>query len=159
MKILTRLSDFLSRYQKVLEMIIILLFFSLISFEFSSKKGFRFFLRDYPSLTILAGLLLGLFTLVWIRIEKRKTQILVDDLRSELSGKTKETENKLAGLSPRQLEVFNLIRKGKSNKQIMQELNIELSTLKTHINQLYKVLGARNRKEAKQFEDQTTANA
>jgi ATP/maltotriose-dependent transcriptional regulator MalT len=51
-------------------------------------------------------------------------------------------------LTNRQREIFDLIAKGKSNKDIINELFIELSTLKTHINKIYKTLGITNRKEA-----------
>jgi DNA-binding CsgD family transcriptional regulator len=152
MNLQTRITDLLSRYQKILEAAIILLFCSLISFRFSNRTGMKFFLRDYPTLTLLTGILLGLLSLTWVRLEKRRTRILVDDLKRSIEGKLSETEARMAELSPRQKEVFDLIRLGKSNKEIMQGLNIELSTLKTHINQIYKILGARNRKEAKQFD-------
>ena len=40
---------------------------------------------------------------------------------------------------------------GKSNKEIMDELCIELSTLKTHINKIYKTLGITSRKQIKKL--------
>jgi DNA-binding CsgD family transcriptional regulator len=38
---------------------------------------------------------------------------------------------------------------GKTNKEIMSELFIEQSTLKSHINQIYKQLNIKNRNELK----------
>lgn len=48
-------------------------------------------------------------------------------------------------LSERELEIFHEIIKGKPNKEIAESLFIEKSTLKTHINHLYKKLDVRNR--------------
>ncbi len=39
----------------------------------------------------------------------------------------------------------------------MAELHIELSTLKTHINQIYKILGIKSRKETKNFNNKVDA--
>lgn len=44
---------------------------------------------------------------------------------------------------------FDLIVAGKSNKEIIEKLFIELSTLKTHINKIYKTLEVSSRKEAR----------
>jgi len=51
-------------------------------------------------------------------------------------------------LSERELEVLALISAGKSNKEIARELFLSMSTVKTHINRLYRKLGARSRTEA-----------
>ncbi len=55
----------------------------------------------------------------------------------------------LVGLTMRQKEVYDLIISGKTNKEIISELFIEQSTLKTHINQIYKKLNIKNRNELK----------
>jgi len=47
------------------------------------------------------------------------------------------------------MEVYDLIISGKTNKEIMTELFIEQSTLKSHINQIYKKLNIKNRRELK----------
>jgi DNA-binding NarL/FixJ family response regulator len=52
-------------------------------------------------------------------------------------------------LTERQREVYNLIISGKTNKEIMTELFIEQSTLKSHINQIYKKLNIKKRSELK----------
>lgn len=43
--------------------------------------------------------------------------------------------------------MLNLIISGKSNKEIIEMLFIEPSTLKTHINKIYKILELNSRKE------------
>ena len=54
-------------------------------------------------------------------------------------------------LTNRQKQVFELILKNKSNKQISEELFIELSTLKTHINKIYKTLNIKSRKDIRMY--------
>jgi LuxR family maltose regulon positive regulatory protein len=51
-------------------------------------------------------------------------------------------------LSERELEVLALIAAGKSNGEIASSLFVSLSTVKTHINNLYRKLGARSRTQA-----------
>jgi LuxR family maltose regulon positive regulatory protein len=51
-------------------------------------------------------------------------------------------------LSERELEVLGLVAAGKSNGEIASGLFVSLSTVKTHINNLYRKLGARSRTQA-----------
>jgi LuxR family maltose regulon positive regulatory protein len=51
-------------------------------------------------------------------------------------------------LSERELEVLALIAAGKSNVEITSSLFVSMSTVKTHINNLYRKLGVRSRTQA-----------
>src|SRR5919112_5287739 len=51
-------------------------------------------------------------------------------------------------LSERELEVLAFIAAGKSNGEIARKLFVSTSTVKTHINRLYRKLGARSRTQA-----------
>ncbi len=51
-------------------------------------------------------------------------------------------------LTLKEARILELIMDGKSNKEICQQLYIEQSTLKSHINHIYKKLGISTRKEA-----------
>jgi LuxR family maltose regulon positive regulatory protein len=51
-------------------------------------------------------------------------------------------------LSERELEVLRLIAAGLSNREIARELVIALSTVKSHINNLYGKLGVKSRTQA-----------
>ena len=51
-------------------------------------------------------------------------------------------------LSAREFEVLRLIADGRSNRQIASEIVVALSTVKTHINNIYGKLGVRRRTEA-----------
>lgn len=56
----------------------------------------------------------------------------------------------LAALSSREKEVAKLILSDYSNKEICEELCIEQSTLKSHINKIYQKCNAASRKEFKE---------
>jgi LuxR family maltose regulon positive regulatory protein len=51
-------------------------------------------------------------------------------------------------LSERELDVLALISAGRSNVEIARSLFVSMSTVKTHINNLYRKLGARSRTQA-----------
>jgi LuxR family transcriptional regulator, maltose regulon positive regulatory protein len=51
-------------------------------------------------------------------------------------------------LSERELEVLALIAAGNSNEEIASRLFVSVSTVKTHINNLYRKLGTRSRTQA-----------
>ncbi|MBK6769126.1 MAG: hypothetical protein IPG72_08985 [Ardenticatenales bacterium] len=54
----------------------------------------------------------------------------------------------LEPLSPRELEVLAAVAAGETNHEIAERLTIALSTVKTHVNNIYGKLGARNRTQA-----------
>ena len=60
------------------------------------------------------------------------------------------------GLTLKQQEILSLLAAGKTNKEIAQELFVELSTVKTHINNIYRQLGVSTRKEAVDFYNAVT---
>ena len=51
-------------------------------------------------------------------------------------------------LSERELEVLALIASGMSNKEIAGKLFVSIVTVKTHVNNLYRKLGAHSRTQA-----------
>jgi two-component system, NarL family, nitrate/nitrite response regulator NarL len=52
------------------------------------------------------------------------------------------------GLTPRELEVIDLIREGLSNKEIARRLSIALATVKNHVHSILKKLELRSRTQA-----------
>lgn len=60
----------------------------------------------------------------------------------------KTDKNILFDLTIRERKIFGLLLDGKSNKEISDDLNIGLSTVKTHITSIYLKLGINSRKEA-----------
>lgn len=55
--------------------------------------------------------------------------------------------NKKTTLTNQEEKIYNFIKQGFSNKEIASELNISLSTVKTHINNLYKKMNVSSRKD------------
>lgn len=64
-------------------------------------------------------------------------------------GKKKQnnTDNLLEKLTPQEQKIVNLILENKTNKEIASELFVSVSTIKTHINNLYKKLDVTSRDE------------
>lgn len=54
----------------------------------------------------------------------------------------------LAGLTPRQREVLELVGQGKSNKEIASELGLADGTVKIHMTKIFKTLHVKNRMQA-----------
>jgi DNA-binding CsgD family transcriptional regulator len=59
-----------------------------------------------------------------------------------------ETVTRTDELTPREAEVLQLLAEGLSNQQIADRLYVSLSTVKTHISNLYSKLGAERRTQA-----------
>jgi len=54
----------------------------------------------------------------------------------------------VAKLTPRQNDVLVLLSRGLANKEIAQELDMSLSTVRVHLGAIFKVLGVENRTQA-----------
>jgi DNA-binding NarL/FixJ family response regulator len=59
-----------------------------------------------------------------------------------------EDEGPFLTLTNKELSILRLIVEGKSNKEIAATNYVEVSTIKTHINNIYTKLGISNRREA-----------
>jgi DNA-binding NarL/FixJ family response regulator len=60
----------------------------------------------------------------------------------------RELQEVFPDLTERQIEVFRVLIRGQSDKQIARELNIAESTVKTHVRAIFQALGAQRRSEA-----------
>ena len=58
------------------------------------------------------------------------------------------TSLKKIGLTPRQVEVLQLLAEGRSTKDIARRLNLGVGTVKVHLAGVYRALGAQSRMEA-----------
>lgn len=65
--------------------------------------------------------------------------------------KNNKNLNKVKLLSPQERKIFRLIQLGKSNKEISTEYNIGLSTVKSHVSNIYTKLKINSRKEAMNY--------
>lgn len=113
--------------------------FSAVSFHFDGTR----IQLSWSSLPLVAVGLLALGVLLLL--------LYIYTIQWQLEQKSMEIgqADRLEDLTLRQREVYDLIIAGKTNKEIMAALFVELSTLKTHINQIYKKLEVSSRKELK----------
>jgi len=145
-ELMNKLYDQIAKYQGYFLGIALFLIFSAVSITVS-KDETTLVLAKYPKfifLLVVVGILVGL---VYIRIDQRRIKELSKAISESYKEERTSFEKLRSTLTSRQ--VCDLIISGKSNKEIMSLLFIEQSTLKTHINQLYKKLKIKNRKELK----------
>ena len=69
-----------------------------------------------------------------------------------LKFKTKRKLNPIQDLTIQERKIFNLLQSGKSNKEISEEMNISLSTVKSHVNSIFSKLNIKSRKQVIKFE-------
>jgi len=81
-----------------------------------------------------------LILVVWLVIMQRKLRL---NQASDSNSKSPYDN-----LTTKQQEILSMLANGKTNKEIAQELFVEVSTVKTHINNIYRQLNVSNRKEA-----------
>ena len=60
----------------------------------------------------------------------------------------RKSKSTLDSLSVQERKIFQMLREGKSNKDIAAACNIELSTVKSHVSNIYSKLNIKSRKEA-----------
>ena len=90
------------------------------------------------------------YTLFEDRGEKREPSLKASPSASpSANGSSDATPEPLVEpLSERELEVLTLLASGRPNREIARDLFVAVGTVKTHTNNIYRKLGARNRAEA-----------
>ena len=147
MEIKTKIINFIYKYQKLVEGLVIFLIFLSVSFTFD-RNGATLVWHNYPGIAFAIAIIAVLLGVILVRIERYKIQ-----RTSSLLSKNKKDNTKYKLLTNRQKQVYDLILLNKSNKEICNELFIEISTLKTHINRIYKIMNVQNREELKKSEE------
>jgi DNA-binding CsgD family transcriptional regulator len=140
------MKNILSKYHKYL--LVVALILSSIAISIRGKNGeIKLVLHNYPVLiTLLISVSLFLVA-IYFQINKKKISILSNQIKKQSKFKDDGIDALIGGLTERQKEVYGLIISGKTNKEIMTELFIEQSTLKSHINQIYGKLNIKSRSE------------
>ncbi len=105
----------------------------------------------YGGLVALVFVILGL----WLgqRIMGERERVVVREVLVPAPAEFTRNEAKLAatGLTPRELEILELIAKGLSNREIAERVFVSENTVKTHSSRVFKKLGARRRTQAVQL--------
>lgn len=143
-----KLKDIILKYQKYFIGIAILLSSIAISIRSSEGKVSLIF-GEYPIVIFLMIVVSSFLVVIYIQINKRKITSLSNQIKNQSKNNSKEVDSLINELTNRQREVYDLIITGKTNKEIITELFIEQSTLKSHINQIYKKLKIKSRNELK----------
>ena len=102
--------------------------------DYSVKDQSKYFMR------ILLIIILC-FSLLWMTYKLRKNHN--DNFKNR----------RLLSLTVREREIFNLIKHGRSNKEISNSLNIEISTVKRHINNIFSKLKIKSRNKTNTYNE------
>ena len=109
------------------------------------------------SLEIYGGLVAAVFAGlgIWLglKLTRHKETILVKEVMVPAPANFVRDEQKLAalGITPRELEILELIAQGLSNKEIADRVFVSENTVKTHSSRVFDKLGARRRTQAVQL--------
>ncbi len=88
-------------------------------------------------------------------IEPKMAALLIErlaDLTHRLADRG-SGQDAFYSLTPREQEILSLIAQELSNREIAEQLTVEVGTIKNHVHRILKKLGAANRQEAKSFFD------
>lgn len=142
------MENILSKYHKYLLVLALILSSIAVSIR-GSNSEVKLILHNYPALITLLITVSLFLVAIYFQINKKKISNLSNQIKEQSQFKDDGIDTHLDRLTERQKEVYDLIISGKTNKEIMTELFIEQSTLKSHINQIYRKLDIKNRKGLK----------
>jgi len=117
---------------------------------------YRWLVVDY-SLEIYGGLVAAVFASVgiWLglRLTRRTETVVVREVMVAAPADFVRDQTRLEslGITPRELEVLELIAQGLSNREIAERVSVSENTVKTHSSRLFDKLGARRRTQAVQL--------
>jgi DNA-binding CsgD family transcriptional regulator len=107
----------------------------------------KFFL--YKSIHLLFLVVITLFIIEIARVFHREERSLQGNVADKLQFQNENGSNKFQdifqNLSLQERKIMELMLDGKRNKEIAAVLNVDISTVKTHINNIYRKLGVKNR--------------
>ena len=142
------MENILSKYHKYL--LIITLILSSIAISIRGSDGeVRLVFNNYPALITLLITVSLILVAIYFNINSKKISELSNQIKEQSQSKDDRINDLIEGLTERQREVYDLILLGMTNKEIMSKLFIEQSTLKSHINQIYKKLNIKSRRDLK----------
>ena len=105
----------------------------------------------YGALVAVVFVTLGIW--LGLRITGRKERVVVREVRVPAPVVFTRNAEKLAaiGMTPRELEILELIAAGLSNREIADRVFVSENTVKTHSSRVFEKLGARRRTQAVQL--------
>lgn len=114
------------------------------------------FLVVQHSFEIYGGLVAALFSAVgiWLglKLTRAREKVTANEVPESVpvsaSAASDPGRARALGITPRELEILNLIAAGLSNREIAEKLFVSENTVKTHSSRLFGKLNARRRTEA-----------
>lgn len=104
------------------------------------------------TIDIYVGLVAVFFTVlgIWVASQLIKSKVKTVIVEKEVPEKFEinETELQKLNLSTREYEVLQLLAKGYSNSEISEQLFLSVSTIKTHVSNLFTKMDVKNRTQA-----------
>jgi NarL family two-component system response regulator LiaR len=102
---------------------------------------------------LIAALFAGLGIWLGLRITRSRERVIVREITipapTVFVRDTRRVES--LGVTPRELEILELIASGLSNREIADKIFVSENTVKTHSSRLFDKLGARRRTQAVQL--------
>ena len=117
---------------------------------------YRFLVIEH-SIEIYGGLVAALFAGVgvWLglKLTRIKEKVVIREVPIAVPERFTLNQSRLQelGITPRELEILELIARGLSNREIAQQLFVSENTVKTHSSRLFDKLSARRRTQAVQL--------
>ncbi|SFA78726.1 DNA-binding response regulator, NarL/FixJ family, contains REC and HTH domains [Rhizobium sp. NFR07] len=112
----------------------------------AAEMGFQAFLPAILPLDIVKQALI--FIMNGGTYFPREALLATLSMHARMPGRHRSTDGSSPNLTQRQTEVLERLRFGRSNKHIARELNMQEATVKVHVRQIMRKLGAANRTQA-----------
>lgn len=140
----------LSRKRALISIQAVIIFLVLLAISFRIGQGETLWIwSGFPLAAVLLVSTSFYLAYVWVKLLK-KENVTIPFIQIEEGIEQKSFDT----LTDREKEICMLILAGKSNKEISSELHIALSTVKTHVNNIFKALNITSRKQLKERLDQ-----
>ena len=105
---------------------------------------------------LIAALFAGFGIWLGLRMRRERERIVVREIEVPASSAFVRDAGrvKALGITPRELEILEMIASGLSNREIAEKIFVSENTVKTHSSRLFDKLGAKRRTQAVQLGQQ-----
>ena len=117
---------------------------------------YRFLVLEH-SLEIYGGLIAATFAIlgIWLglKLTGRQERVVIKEVPVPTGAPflLDDQKREALGITPREMEILELIAQGMSNREIAEKLFVSENTVKTHSSRVFDKLGAKRRTQAVQL--------
>jgi ATP/maltotriose-dependent transcriptional regulator MalT len=116
---------------------------------------YRFLVIEH-SVEIYGGLIAATFATlgIWLglKLTGRQERVVIKEVPAPTAPFVpNDSRREALGITPRELEILELIAQGMSNREIAEKLFVSENTVKTHSSRVFDKLGAKRRTQAVQL--------